>query len=421
MKTLKPLKMALVLSLAAVACAFGLTACGSGNVHGAAATVNGVDIQEDSVTDGIARWRSAQNLDSEEQWGMFLAAYGYTPSDLRDAYISQLRDRELMKEGAPELGVELDTAEVEMQIQSLKANFSDDAAWKKSLADANWTEDEYRAEVEANVLQTQLTTYFKDKAEVTDEIILETANMYSAYYNDRKRTSHILIRVDDSMDDAAKAAAREKAQGILNQIKAGTLTFEDAVAQYSDDTASAQQGGDVGFDSSKLVAEYRQGYADLEVGQISDLVESQFGYHIIKVTEKYEAPEEVTSLDQIPDIYHEELKQTAESVAAQKDYTAWLQGLRDAATFTQNPMPSGLPYDVDVNKYKQRYEQLMSQMSTTSEGASVLGDGTSASSDAASSDAASASSESASASASSASSSSASESSASSASSSSAQ
>jgi len=108
-------------------------------------------------------------------------------------------------------------------------------------------------------------------------------------------------------------------------------------------------------------------------------------------------------------------------VAAQKDYTAWLQGLRDAATFTQNPMPSGLPYDVDVNKYKQRYEQLMSQMSTTSEGASVLGDGTSASSDAASSGAASASSESASASASSASSSSASESSTSSASSSSAQ
>lgn len=375
MKTLKPLKMAPVLILVAVACAFGLTACGSGNAHGVAATVNGTDIREDDVTDGIARWRSAQNLDSEEQWGMFLAAYSYTPSDLRDAYISQLRDRELMKEGAPELGINLDTAEVEMQIQSLKANFSDDAAWQKSLADANWSEDEYRAEVEANVLQTQLSDYFKEHAEVTDEIVLETANMYSTYYNDRKRTSHILIKVDDSMDDAAKTAARQKAQDVLNQIKTGTLSFEDAVAQYSEDTASAQQGGDVGFDSSKLVAEYRQGYSDLEVGEISDVVESQFGYHIIKVTEKYEAPEEVTSLDQIPDIYHEELKQTAENVAAQKDYTSWLQGLRYAATFTQNPMPSGLPYDVDVNKYKQRYEQLMSQLSTTSEESGANADG----------------------------------------------
>lgn len=414
MKTLKLLKTTLVVGAIAALCAFGLTACGTGNIHGTAATVNGVDIQEDDVTNGIDRWRTSQNLDSEEQWGMFLAAYGYTPSDLRDAYIDQMRDRELLKEGAPELGVELDTAEVEMQIQSLKANFADDAAWKKSLSDAGWTEDEYRAEVETNVLSNQLSDYFKSKAEVTDEVILETAQMYSAYYDGRKRTSHILIKVDESADDATKAAARQKAQGILDQIKAGTLSWDDAVAQYSEDTESAKQNGDVGYDSNKLVTEYREGYQDLEEGQISDLVQSQFGYHIIKVTEVYKAPEELTSIDQIPEIYHEELKQTAESVAAQKDYSAWLQGLRDAATYTVNPMPSGLPYDVDVNKYQQRYQQLMSQMTTSTDESTEST--SSESSDSASSDAstssestssASASSESASSSSSSASSSSA--------------
>lgn len=365
MKTFKSLKATLALGMIAAVCAFGLTACSVfSNIHGVAATVNGVDIKEDDVTQLVTTLRAQQQLTSDEQWGLYLAANEQTPSSVRDAYIGVLRDRQLAQEGAKELGITVDSSEVEMQIQSLKANFSTDAAWKKSLSDAGWTEEEYRAYIESQVLSSELQKHFEESAEATDEQLLEAAKLYVPYYYDgKKRTSHILFQVANMEDATAKAEARAKAQEVLDRINAGTLSFEDAVQQYSDDSGTKANNGDVGYDSEDLAPEYRQGYADLEVGQISGLVESQFGFHIIKVTDKYEAPEEITSLDQVPEAFRAGLKEAALYMQTQNAYSEWLQGLRDAAKFTQNGMPAGLPYDLDIAKYQKKYEELAAQYS----------------------------------------------------------
>lgn len=97
------------------------------------------------------------------------------------------------------------------------------------------------------------------------------------------RASHILIRWDDS-SDAGKKAAREKAQGILNQIKAGE-DFGRMAREHGTDGTSTR-GGDLGyFTSGQMVKPFQNAvFAATKTGLINNLVETEFGYHIIDVT-----------------------------------------------------------------------------------------------------------------------------------------
>lgn len=97
------------------------------------------------------------------------------------------------------------------------------------------------------------------------------------------RASHILIRWDDS-SDAAKKVAREKAQGILNQIKAGA-NFA-AMAQEHGTDGTSTRGGDLGyFASGQMVKPFEDAvFSARKTGLINNLVETEFGYHIIDVT-----------------------------------------------------------------------------------------------------------------------------------------
>lgn len=116
----------------------------------------------------------------------------------------------------------------------------------------------------------------------------------TAYYNAHKdqyqvkeqvKVRHILIAVPAG--DAAKdAAAKTKAQDILKQIKAGG-NFADLASKNSDDPGSKTQGGELGWlDRGKTVPEFDKTAFDLQPGQTSDLVKTQFGYHIIQTEEK---------------------------------------------------------------------------------------------------------------------------------------
>ena len=83
---------------------------------------------------------------------------------------------------------------------------------------------------------------------------------------------------------------------MLDKLNSGELDFVDAVKEYSQDPGSVERDGDVGWNNpSNLAKEYKDGLEPLEKGQLSGLVTTQFGIHIIKCTDVYKAPEEVTS------------------------------------------------------------------------------------------------------------------------------
>ncbi|MDD5064728.1 MAG: peptidylprolyl isomerase [Phycisphaerae bacterium] len=122
------------------------------------------------------------------------------------------------------------------------------------------------------------------------------------YYDENKtnfetpeqiRASHILVKPvtgDPNTDpNQAKAKAKAKTEGLLKQIKGGA-DFAELAKVNSDDTYSAVQGGDLGFfGRSQMVPAFEKAAFALKPGQVSDIVETQFGYHIIKLTEHKDA------------------------------------------------------------------------------------------------------------------------------------
>lgn len=107
------------------------------------------------------------------------------------------------------------------------------------------------------------------------------------YYskNPEIRTSHILIEFKPEATNDQKKAAKERAEEIYKEVRKSKRPFEELVALYTDDVLSKRSGGDVGWQSSvTLVPNYYNAALRLKVGEITGLVETQYGYHIIKLT-----------------------------------------------------------------------------------------------------------------------------------------
>ena len=104
--------------------------------------------------------------------------------------------------------------------------------------------------------------------------------------NEQRRASHILIGFGVSATPEQKQQAKAKAEEILAAIKKNPKSFEALAIKNSQDPGSAVKGGDLGsFGRGSMVKPFEEAAFSMKVNQVSDLVESEFGYHIIKVTE----------------------------------------------------------------------------------------------------------------------------------------
>jgi len=343
---------------ATVAFAFALTACtsNSNSTGQVAATVDGEEIAEQTITDQIQTIRDQSGLSDEEEWGKFLAQNNMTPSSVREQIIDSQVDEKLLVKGAADLGITVEDSEVDEYVNQMKSNYNDDDAWKKALEQAGLTEESYRKVIKDSLYEQKVNEHFQNNAEVSDEDYVKSAQQYATYYDGAKRSSHILFKVDDPNDEAAMAEARAKAESLLEQINSGSIDFAEAAKQNSDDTGSAANGGDVGWDLlNSFVTEYTNALDTLELDQVSGPVTSTYGVHIIKVTDVYKAPEDpttITSLDQLPEAFQESIKSMAKSMGANTKYQEWLDGLHEKANIVINDMPAKLPYDVDMSKYQ---------------------------------------------------------------------
>lgn len=103
--------------------------------------------------------------------------------------------------------------------------------------------------------------------------------------NPELRTSHILIEYKPGATQAQIAEAKKRATEIFEEVKKSKRPFEELVKLYSDDALSKQAGGDIGWQSRvTLVPGYYDAAVTMKVGEVRGLVESQFGFHIIKLT-----------------------------------------------------------------------------------------------------------------------------------------
>mgnify|MGYP002768226370 FL=1 len=369
MKASSIAKAVCAVSLSAL-CVVGITAC-SGNssksTGGVAATVNGAEIQEDEVTSSVESIRTQMSLTDEDAWGQWLVKNNYTPEKVREEVIDSLVTKQLIIQGAEEKGVTVNDDEVQSYVDQMRSNYASDDKWQEALKSVNMTEDEYKSNIKTSLLQQGLMKTFEGD-DPTDEDVLSYAKTYLSSYDGAKRSSHILF---DSDDEAT-------AQSVLDQINAGTLDFAEAAKTYSKDS-SAQNGGDVGWDKlNSFVSEYTAGLADLSKGQVSGLVTSSYGIHIIKCTDEFTAPSELTSLDQLPTEFVDQFRSSLKSQNQSKAYQQWLTDAKSNAEIDIKDMPSGLPYDLDLSKYQS--DDSSSDTSSTDGGSNSV-DSSSASSD----------------------------------------
>lgn len=280
------LAAALIVLVAFSGCAKKDEGGGEGPV---AAKVNGHAIRENDV---------AQELGQMSQ--MMQQQGGQVPTDpaamreMRQNAVNNLIDKRLLMEQVEKEGLAPTDAEVQAEIDKVKAQYPDEAAFFQRLQSLGLSEEDLRKEISFNMAMQRLSAKHQDAA---PDASPEEAQKY--YDENRQqfvepegiRASHILIRSAAADPDSAKTAARARAEAALAEVKGGR-DFATVAKEKSEDPGSAANGGDVSFFArGRMVPEFEQAAFSLEVGDVSPVVQTQFGFHIIKVTDKRAARE----------------------------------------------------------------------------------------------------------------------------------
>ncbi len=158
-------------------------------------------------------------------------------------------------------------------------------AMYKDPANAAWLASPERADVEYLVLDLDA---LKQRVSVSEEELRRSYEENKARYTtpEERRASHILIKSESGASAEKKKAARAKAEGLLAQLKQNPSLFAELARKNSDDPGSAATGGDLDFfGRGAMVKAFDETAFKLKKGELSGIVETEFGYHIILLTD----------------------------------------------------------------------------------------------------------------------------------------
>lgn len=285
-----------------------------------AATVNGDKIMESEIDAVFNAWKEnnphAQGMGAE-QLDQMRKHFG--PQILQMLVNAKLLDAEVAKAGLKitdeDLGKKLEgDVQRHLLMRGMSREELDEQVHSqtgrclKEVLDTQLADPHFRQSVLQNMLIEQK---FPDKVQVTDqEVEADYERDFEMMYQRpaQVRASHILVDTQKAKTDEEKAAAKKKIEEILVEVKQPGADFA-ALAKAHSDCPSSAKGGDLGFFPREgMMAEpFAAAAFGLEVGQISDVVETPFGYHIIKVMAK--KPAMVTTLDQAREAIRQQIKE----------------------------------------------------------------------------------------------------------------
>lgn len=248
-------------------------------------------------------------------------------NDMRRDVLEGLINRELLHQETKKRGIQVQEAAVDERLNAAKKRFPDEKAFSAALAEADLSEKSFRAMIQRDLaIQQFFQKEFMDKASVSDQ---EMKTYYETHPEAFKqpaqvRASHILIRVDPKADETQKAEARKKILDIRDKIRKGA-DFT-ALAKEASDCPSRERGGDLGFfGRGQMVGPFEEAAFALKPGQMSDVVETQFGYHLIRVTES--KPEGTIAFQDVKDRVQNQLRQNK----ARKELGDYMERARGSA------------------------------------------------------------------------------------------
>jgi peptidyl-prolyl cis-trans isomerase C len=207
---------------------------------------------------------------------------------LRQNVLDNLIAEELLFQESRELGITIEEPAVAQEIEKMKARFPDDEAYQKALAASQMSEDQLHERIQRRMAIRQLVDeQIVAKIRVPEE---ERRAFYDDHpdffqHPEQVKASHILIQVEASAEESQKASARQKIAWIQQKLNDGE-DFAEMARQHSEGP-SKTNGGDLGyFGRGRMAKPFEEAAFALKVGDVSDIVETRFGYHLIKVTDR---------------------------------------------------------------------------------------------------------------------------------------
>lgn len=346
---------AMLLSVSAMACSGVLNQVQSQEDYkltgGVAATVNGVNIKEDTVTEQIMSLRQS-SYESDEDWATYLSQQGLTPESYRENVIDSIARQYLLTQAEKEYDITVSQDDLDEAWDEAVENYGgDEDTFVDMITQFGFTKETYQENTKSSLAQEKLREKVASVEDPTDDQIVSYINENLDTYNDARRSSHILFKVADDATDEESAEVEAKAQEVLDKLNAGEVEFADAAKEYSEDS-SADDGGDVGWDKlTTFVTEYQDALSALSTGQMSGLVKTTYGYHIILCTDQFNV-ESVSSADEIPEAIRDAISSKIKTEEESAKYSTWLNDYIDKADIKINEMPEDAPYNVDMSKAK---------------------------------------------------------------------
>ena len=221
---------------------------------------------------------------------------GPIPPDERDRVYRGVLDNmigyRLMIQEAKARKIAVSDADVDAQVAQIRAQFPSEAQFQQALTAQRTTLEAVRNDARDGMSADKLVeSEIASKVAVKPEAVTDfyQKNQDKFQQGPRVRASHILIGIPQNADAATKQAAKAKADALLKDLKAGK-DFAATAKANSQDPGSAPNGGDLGyFEQGQMVPPFEQAAFALKAGEMSEVVETQFGYHIIKVADKQDS------------------------------------------------------------------------------------------------------------------------------------
>jgi len=263
-------------------------------LFGPAVTINGENISREKLQAQVDHLINQRGLNSGgiTQPAVF--------KQIQQEVVDQLIVQELLWQEAKRRNFIVEDELVNERLRQMKSGFDTEQAFQFKIQAGGFTEETYRDDIRQQVsVQHMISQSIAPRISISDE---EVENFYKANLDQMQRpvavhARHILIK-PESAEPEAQQAAKDEAGEILAEIRAGDDFVK--LATERSQAPSAPQGGDLGyFGPGQMVPPFEQAAFALKPGEISDVVRTQFGYHIIRLEDRRGG--ETLSLEDVTD------------------------------------------------------------------------------------------------------------------------
>ena len=283
------------------------------------AVINGVNLTQKTINDYVARAirASGQTIPAESEAAIRAQLNRQVTEDL----ITQM----VLEQAAAEQKLQVTDEDVQKAIERMP--LPPDLTIDQALSMQGIT----RAELDQDIRRALLIDQLLRKP--AESVKAPTEDAIRAFYEENKArmvrpetatASHILIRVDEGADETTKAGKRAQAEKIREELVAGA-DFAEAAKKYSEDPGSKDKGGEYTFPRGMMVKAFEDAAFAQELNAIGPLVETPFGFHIIKTTQRNEAG--TVTLDEA----HDRLKEMIERRDRSEAIRTYIEELRKKA------------------------------------------------------------------------------------------